>query len=284
MRRIFTAVAVIVACSMHGESTFAQTITEVDATKLPRFEVVSVKPGDPDASGGMIGFPPGQFRQENTELLSAFLSAFGVRPYQLASMPDFLLKERFTIVARMPADAPATDRPRMLRAMFIDRFKLTSHIERHQEDGYALTISRSDGRLGPQLSRAATDCPAWLATRSRGEPVDPLPAAAAVCGVRNGRGVLDFGGLPMQSLVQMLSNQVGKPIVDRTGLSGPLDVTEFRFAVGSAGAPSSDDARASDDAPSIFTALQEQLGLKLTPAKALVDRLLIDHIERPDPD
>jgi uncharacterized protein (TIGR03435 family) len=89
----------------------------------------------------------------------------------------------------------------------------------------------------------------------------------------------------LEMLVTMLSNQVGGPVLDQTGLTGNFDV-ELRFSPGSAGPPSADAAQSSsvDDAPSLFTAVQEQLGLKLTPTKAPMDRLVIDHIERPDRD
>ena len=142
----------------------------------------------------------------------------------------------------------------------------------------------ADGRLGPQLRRSSVDCAARIAAQAEQKPTDPLPAGAAECGIRNGPGRIDFGGLPVSLLVQMLSGQVGKPVIDRTGLNGNYDV-ELRFALGSAGPPRPDgQAALPDDAPSIFTAVQEQLGLKLVPGEAPVDTLVIDHIERPDPD
>jgi uncharacterized protein (TIGR03435 family) len=90
----------------------------------------------------------------------------------------------------------------------------------------------------------------------------------------------------MASLITMLSTQAGAPVVDNTGLSGNFDV-KLQFSPGSAGAPAPNAAPSSpaaDDAPSLFTAVREQLGLKLTPTRVPLDRLIIDHIERPDPD
>jgi uncharacterized protein (TIGR03435 family) len=174
MRRyLFTLIGCVAASMAFSGSSLGQTIQVIDEAKLPRFEAASVKPGDPNATGGMIGFPPGQFRQENMALLTAFLSAFGVRPYQLVPMPDFLLRERFTITARMPADAPASDRPLMLRALLIDRFKVRYHVERQERDGFTLTVLRQDDALGPKLRRASIDCAAWLAARAQNKPVDP---------------------------------------------------------------------------------------------------------------
>jgi uncharacterized protein (TIGR03435 family) len=173
----------------------------------------------------------------------------------------------------------------MVRALLIDRFKLRYHIERREEDGYALRLARRDARFGPNLHASTVDCPARRAARSENRDVPPLPAGALECGMRNAAGVINFGGVPMSVFVEMLSNQTGRQVVDRTGLSGNYDV-DLRFSVDSQRPRGSADRQppAPDDAPSIFTAVQEQLGLKLEPGRAPVDRLIIDHIERPDPD
>jgi uncharacterized protein (TIGR03435 family) len=90
-----------------------------------------------------------------------------------------------------------------------------------------------------------------------------------------------LGGMPLSALGQLLAGQVGRPVVDRTGLTGTFDV-ELRWSVATAAALSAGGNTASSDAPSIFTAVQEQIGLKLEPAKTSVDYLVIDHIEPPD--
>jgi uncharacterized protein (TIGR03435 family) len=283
VRRLCLA-AFVAAALARGE---AQTITTVDDAKLPRFEVASVKPGDPNATFARIGAPPGRWAQENADLFSAVLMAFGARPYQIADpLPELIARERFTINAQAPAGTSNADRMLMVRALLIDRFKLRYHIDRNEANGYALTVARRDGRLGPTLRASRVDCQERMAAEARKEPLAPLPDGAAACGVRNSRGSIDFGGMPIDMLITMLSTQAGAPVVNQTGLSGNFDV-KLRFAVGSAGPPASDatpPSSAVDDAPSLFTAVQEQLGLKLTPAKVPLDRLVIDHIERPDPD
>jgi uncharacterized protein (TIGR03435 family) len=278
--------AVLACCCLVCPSAFGQTISVVDDAKLPRFDVVSVKRGDPNADSARFGFPPGRFYQENLELLSALLAAFQIRPYELAEpLPDLVRRARFTIDGRPPAGAPRTDVPLMLRTLLIDRFKLRYHIEHGATDGYILTLARRDGRLGSKMRPSPVDCSARLVAAAQKEPVPPLPPGAAECGIRNARGLLDFGGMPIATLVTMLSNQVGGPVIDQTGLTGNYDVV-LRFSVGSAGLPTATNPAPSvvDDAPSIFTAVREQLGLKLTPAKAPMDRLVIDHIEQPEPD
>jgi uncharacterized protein (TIGR03435 family) len=275
-----------VVCSLGLSLTaLGQTIDVVDDAKLPRFEVASIRPGDPHATGARVGFPPGRFVQENMNLISAFFLAFGVRPYQLGTLPDLMQRERFTINAKMPEGAPQQDRALMLRALFVDRFKLRYHVERKDEDAFVLVLARRDGRFGPQLRASVVDCPARLAAQRQKQDVPPLPPGAAECGVRNGPGVINFGGMPMSVLVQMLSNQTTRQVVDRTGINGMVDV-ELHWALQSTSAPRASPDVAlpppPDDAPSIFSAVQEQLGLKFDNGKAPVDHLVIDHIERPD--
>jgi uncharacterized protein (TIGR03435 family) len=264
----------------------AQTIQSIDDAKLPRFEIASVKPGDPTSDRGMFGMLPGRFAQQNVTLVDAIMMAFNLRGfYQLGPLPDLVRRERFTIDARMADGAPRADVPLMVRALLIDRFKLKYHVERKEEEGYALTLARHDGRLGPKLRASTVDCPARLSARQRNQDVPPLPAGALECGMRNAAGVINFGGVAMSVFVQMLSNQTGRQVVDQTGLSGNYDV-DLRFSPDSPRPRASADSQppAPDEAISIFTAIQEQLGLKLEPARAPVDHLIIDHIERPDPD
>jgi uncharacterized protein (TIGR03435 family) len=173
----------------------------------------------------------------------------------------------------------------MVRALLIDRFKLRYHVDRRDEDGYVVTLARRDGRLGPKLHVSPVDCPARLAALRQKQDVPPQPPGTVECGIRNGPGVINFGCMPMSRLVQMLSNQTGKQVVDHTGLTGNFDV-ELEWSLESTGAlraNTNEQAPTPVDAPSIFTAVQEQLGLKLEPGKAPVDHLIIDSIERPDP-
>ena len=125
----------------------AQTLQVVDDAQLPRFEVASVKPGDPNADRASIGTPQGRFVQENMNLVNALEIAFGARSYQFGTLPDLILRDRFSINARMPAGAAPADLALMMRALLIDRFKLRYHVDRKEEDGYVLTLARRDGRL-----------------------------------------------------------------------------------------------------------------------------------------
>ena len=263
----------------------AQRIEMLEEAKLPRFEVASVRPADPNASGGMFGIPPGGFVQENSDMFSALVMAFGIRPYQLPNpLPD-VLRERFSINARMPAGGTPRDRPLMVRALLIDRFKMRFHVESKEQDAYALTVLRSDGRVGPNLRRTTVDCASRTEAQRRNETVSPQPPGTKACGIRNGPGSIDLGGQRLPLLVQMLSNQTGRQVIDKTGLEGAFDV-ELQWSLASSGPlrATADGTAPISDGPSIFDAVQEQLGLRLEPAKAPTDYLVIDHVERPEPD
>lgn len=260
----------------------AQKIAIVGDTKLPRFEVVSIKPGDPHATRTMVGIPPGRFVQENEDLRFAIQMAFGLGIIDavklLSTQP--ILRERYSIDARMPAGTTPADRALMLRAMFIDRFKLRYHVESSEDDAYALVVARRDGKLGAHLRESNVDCTSRLDARRNNHEVQPLPAGAKECEINTGQGSLDLGGVPIATLITMLGNQAGKPIIDKTGLTGSYDVELQWSSTALRATPAGPDV----DGPSLFTAVQEQLGLKLEPAKTRVDHLVIDHIERPEPD
>ena len=276
--------SVVVCCLVLSPALLGQVIELVEDSQLPRFEVASIKPGDPAVSRGMFGFPPGRFVQEDLNLFNTVLAAFRVRPDQLAMLPDFAQRERFTINAKTPEGTRPADATLMLRALLVDRFKMRYHAERKEEDTFNLVLARKDGRVGPQLHTSSVDCASRRTAQRDKQDVPALPPGALECGVRNGPGTINFGGMPMSVLVQMLSNQTGRQVVDHTGITGNVDV-DLHWSLQASGLRASPDAASpapQDDGPSVFTAVQEQLGLKLESAKAFVDRLIIDHIERPD--
>jgi uncharacterized protein (TIGR03435 family) len=274
-----------VLLSVGNASIVAQRIEVVDEADLPRFEVASVKPADPTATRSMVGIPPGRYVQEDADMFFALNVAFGVGFHQMPDRLPGALAERCSIHARMPAGATPRDRALMVRALLVDRFKLRYHVETKEQDGYALTVARRDGRLGPNMRQSSVDCTARLAAQSRNETVAPLAQGAKECGIRNGPAAIDFGGMSLSLLVQMLSNQTGRQVVDQTGLTGNFDV-ELLWSRASSGPlrATPDPAPPASDGPSIFTAVEEQLGLRLQSVKVPVDYLVIDHVERPQPD
>jgi uncharacterized protein (TIGR03435 family) len=151
----------------------------------------------------------------------------------------------------------------MLRALLAERFALKVHSEVRELPVYALVRARSDGLWGESMRRTSGMC----VPRSERARRDQVP-----CGVRAGFMGLMGDGASMALLVRALSPLVGRAVVDQTGFIDGFDF-QLRFSLG----PADSDARF----PSIFTALQEQLGLKLEPTRAPVDLLVIDSIERP---
>ena len=177
-------------------------------------------------------------------------------------------------VAATPAVLSAIGRIRaMAQAMLADRFKLAVHHESRDLPAFDLTMDRSDGRLGPQLKRVDLDCVALRAQQA--------PTAQGCGGFKQmERGHFVGHAVSMAALAQLLEVPAGRNVFDRTGLQNNFDL-EFQWTPDPR--PGA-DAPAPENAVSIFTALREQLGLKLESTKAPVDVLVIDRAEKPTPD
>ena len=166
----------------------------------------------------------------------------------------------------------------MLRSLLEDRFRLSAHRETRDLPIYALVLARADGRLGPRLRQTTSDYCAKL-LEAAGKPGDtPIPTGSPACGMRpggNGNEVT-AGAVPMNELARLLNVVSGRTVVDRTGLTG---VWDFGLKWSPFDAPAPDP-----DRPSIFTALQEQLGLRLDATTGPVEVLVIDRVEPLIPD
>ena len=235
----------------------------VDAGETASFEVTSVKP---NRSGISNAFPPfranGSFSASNVAVKSVIANAYDVRIFQIEGGPAWLTSERFDILARGREGTPDRLRPAMLRALLTERFKLVAHFETREQQVYALVLLRSDGRLGPQLKPSAP---------GSGSASGPFASVGNGVARINGNRVL------MDTFAIVLASSVfNQRVINRTGLSGEFDL-DFRFT------PESSSA-AAQEFPSIFTAVQEQLGLKLQSERGPVPVLVIDSVERPTPD
>jgi uncharacterized protein (TIGR03435 family) len=176
----------------------------------------------------------------------------------------------------------------MMQRVFAERFKLAVHKETREIPVYELTLARSDRTLGSKLKPAATDCDAVMngmlkSAREGGPPPTPpqLPDGRPACGMRFGPGTrLVAGGTSMAAFARSMSNPAGRIIVDKTGLIGGFDF-ELEFSPDPAAAGGQPAAVSDTNLPSLFTALEEQLGLKLVPERRPVEVLVIDRVERP---
>ena len=173
----------------------------------------------------------------------------------------------------------------MLRALLEERFKLVTHRETREMPIYELVVARADGRLGPGLHKSDVDCEALFAARRAGVAPPPRqPLEPPACGLMGGPARTIAGAVTMQQLATNLSTAVEGLVIDKTGLTGRFDFnlawTPERLPTD---APPPGIPPIDPNGPDLFTALREQLGLKLTPAKGPVDVLVIDRVERPTP-
>jgi uncharacterized protein (TIGR03435 family) len=258
------------------------------------FEAASIKPNDGKTPGiGIRRQPGGRFNTTNTPVKLLITFAYQIQDFQLIGGPGWMNSDRFDIVAKMDGDPPpiipgsgADHMMLAMRTLLADRFKLVVHHETRQLDIYALTKAKADGTLGPALKPASGDCsPAAFAAR-RGGPPPPGGPPPTVCGMQQGPGRIRFGGFPLSLFATGISNRVGRAVVDRTGLTGNWDFELTYAAESSPGAlpPGAPPPPPDPDAPDLFTAVREQLGLKLDSTKGPVDVLVIDSLDRPTPD
>jgi uncharacterized protein (TIGR03435 family) len=247
----------------------------------PRFEVVSVTVNTAGENAQtLFGFPGGRFAVINLTLLEIIRGAWG-RDFagrnRIEGGPAWLNSTRFDIDARWAGSPSPEQRWQMVRAMLADRFSLVTHIEQREMAVYALSVTK--GALRPGLGVSNAICPT-----TAGPPPPPPPGTRpSNCGVLLGPEGLSGDGASMWQLALVLGNlpSVGRTVVDRTGLSGRYD-----FTVEYTRSPPSPTGVASpppNEGPSIFTALQEQLRLKLEATRAPVEILIVDRAAMPTP-
>ena len=261
------------------------------------FEVASVKPAGPQAGvprpvrivGGPGTEDPGRITFSRYTLKGLIASAYDVKDYQVAG-PSWLDTERYDVVAKIPEGATKEQVNRMLQNLLADRFKLTLHHIAKEFRLYELVV----GKNGPKLKASVEDPSAANTAGGRGSPIpigkDGLPAMPP--GRRGmiqmqmpGRRRIAGSVQSMTDLADWLGNQVGAPVVDKTALSGTYDFT-LDFALGPGRgvdalvAPGASPTDNTADVPNFFSALQEQLGLKLEQKTGPLDVLVVDQAEK----
>jgi uncharacterized protein (TIGR03435 family) len=256
----------------------------------PSFDVASVKENTSSSGAGGIAPPtPGRWRITNTPLRFIVLEAFGLRDHELIGAPEWTESTAFDITATYSAEPARTlqDMRAMLLALLADRFGLRTHRETRELPIYSLVMAHKDGALGPQLVLSTIDCEQWIAEkRPRLGAGSPSPVAPGgkrpVCQLLATRRFITAGTQTIQQLTGPLQAFTGRPVIDRTGLTGAFDF-DLEWTSGPV-APAPGANPPPDDGPSIFAALQEQLGLRLEPGRAPFDVVVIDAIRRPTPD
>lgn len=262
----------------------------------PRFEAVSIKRNTSGTLGATINErPDGGFTMTNIPVTTLIGRAWLVGvPLDWVGMPDWAVKEYYDVSATSSLQrATDDDRRAMLRAMLAERFNLVVHTEQREHDVYDLVLARADRRLGPGLKKAEedVDCEARAADeRAKREaalaagqprlarPVPDFNAPPPPCTTLT-KGTLTLAQNTLTAFAFFLRGATGRPIVDKTGLKGTYYITlEFDRMARLRGP---EVTPSPDGPPSVFTAVQEQLGLKLEPSRAVAETLVIDRLERP---
>ena len=240
------------------------------AASAQSFEAASVKMSqDQRARGKMAGGPgtgdPGQITYTNALLTSVLLRAYNLKTYQLGA-PDWMSSRRYDILAKVPPDTTPEQFRHMLQNLLIERFHMAVHQETQPLQGFELVIARG----GTKLKTAAAAPP----------ETDGLVLMEAV----RGRAVvsqLKAQAQPLSQLVERLSQEFRMPILDHTGLTALYDFTlEFAPQAPGAAPPAEVTSEVNNDAaPNLMTAVSDQLGLKLNPAKMPAEVLIVDRAD-----
>lgn len=255
--------------------TLSLAIVGAAAQTPPAFTVASVKPSAPGEVGmAATDRPGGGFSARNASVSYLLNLAYGLSADQIIGGPDWIDTALFDVESKyepVDANAPVPRMNLMLRTLLRERFALDAVMEKRDRPVYALRLVRSDGKPGEGLQPAAFDCGNLEVAAKLRESRTPGRNGGPPCGTRTGRGSLLVGGAILPILGPLLA--LDRPLQDETGLTGRFDIT-LTWPVG---------ADSIADRSALLTAIQEQLGLKLEPATAPLDVLVIKSISRPTP-
>lgn len=268
------------------------------APARPTFEVASVKRSAPDAGSSVVGDGRGQYRAINVPLRVTIANAWNLRDHQIVGAPAWLATERFDIVAKEPEETITDEQRRlMLQALLAERFKLHARLETRQMPLYNLVLLRQDGRLGRELTATTVDCAALRKERAAGGAAAAAPPRQAPnieervpCSRRAffspQAATINSSGMTLDEIAATLGTYADRTVVNRTGLKGEYDLLlKFRpeagGPMGSLAPPLSTAADPASDLPTLGTAVQEQLGLKLESGRGPVQVLVIESVAPP---
>ncbi len=225
----------------------------------PAFEVATIKPTRPDEHGPRYDFRGRRFSVIHASLSDLLKFSYGLQQSQIAKAQDWVNSESYDISAVPDGEGEPSIKQweSMVKKLMADRFQLKFHFEKREQSVYVLTVART----GPKLTRSKSD-PSASGGMGFGPPGNFGATNQTMADIADalGQGVLN------------------RPVVDQTGLTGRFDLRLTWTPDGSVTATENPN-----DLPDFFTAIQEQLGLKLVSTKAPVDVLVIDHVERPSP-
>jgi Protein of unknown function (DUF3738). len=231
----------------------------------PVFDVASIRPSDPNERGGWARFLPGRLQVINSSLIFVIQQVYGVRDYQIVGAPKWIIDwntARFNIEAKAEGVTNQDQLRLMAKNLLEDRFKLKLHRETREMPVYVLIQDKKGIKV--------------KATPDNGRPRGSGGIESVESGWIQGENV------SMEFFVQSLSRRTDRPVVDRTNYTEAFTFKlQWASDVSSGSGVTGVDGLPNDARPALFTAVQEQMGLKLSPEKAPVEVLVIDHVERP---
>lgn len=284
------SLVVICVAALAGASNIAQVRAQSPDAVVngPAFEVASVKLNKMlDARRG-ASIQPGRFVRTAIPLRQLINVAYDIAFHgrDVVGGPEWVDSDRFDIEGRgdftLADYLPTADGSpglvyQMLRTLLAERFKLVIHAEAREQPIFALVMANRDGKLGPQLKRSNVDCDAVLRAFAKNGKWQPAlePGKGPPCSRGGPEGRLVVEDLSMFQIAAILSGSANRVVKDQTGLTGNFDLT-LEWAP--------DEAALNAGGVSIFTAMQEQLGLKFESQRGPVEVIVIDQVERPTPD
>jgi uncharacterized protein (TIGR03435 family) len=257
-------------------------------TARPQVEVAVIRLSAAGGDQGNVSINPVRFVVRNLSIQRLIYIAYKVKADQIIGGPKWVNSDPYDITATVE-DMSGDNFPLMLQTLLEDRFKLKVHRDTKEGSVYDLTLAKGGVKMQP--TKQGSCVPLDLSKKRPPPTPDERRCGSWTVngpGLRSGTGIpmTDSAGVGFQSLTGQLSLVLDKPVIDKTGLSGLFDV-ELKWSpdeTGSQAAPAGDSgqpAPAVDEGPSIFTAVREQLGMELKPAKGPVTVLVIDSVERP---
>jgi uncharacterized protein (TIGR03435 family) len=258
------------------------SVTGFAQAPFVEFEVASIKRSSSPPPGSFRTLPTGELIAANTPIRVVFSQAYDFD--QIEGVPSWG-SDAYDVHVKPPEGATRDQVRAMWRALLMSRMKFVSHYEPRDVPAYKLVMARTDGKLGPELKPAVIDCAAAGAPSGatlaaiRDQPLMLREEGLKHCGPLGAPGVVASGSVLMEEFAFALGSRAGRPVSDGTGLAGRYSVA---LTYSTPPSPGSDQPPGgTPGAPEIFTALREQLGLKLDSSTKTNQVLVIDHIERP---
>jgi uncharacterized protein (TIGR03435 family) len=271
-----TLALILIAPRLHAQ---LPTMSDVDhgttaaATgPLPDWDVALVKPHPADDPSMMWQMTEDGLSLVNLPLEQMLCSAWDLKPYQLEGLTGWMKTSRFDLTAKVSGENVAaykklnvTQRRQMLETLLTERFQLKTHLETRTSAIYNLVVDKGGSKLKPTTALTAPSI----------EEEHAHPEKYKGNSMSMGPGMFEGTAVSVRSLASQLANAVSKPVTDATNLTGSYDITlHFR--------PEDAPASNTTDAPSVFSAVEEQLGLKLVPSKGPVEILVVDAAQKPE--